>query len=140
MIWNVDYVKHPLCGDLEGPIPSPVPPDQIAFVMGSDGRTIDQRATIQTFGHPDGGYSTAQWIVPSGMTFLKSFRPIGASYSVFAYRKLYYFDTFFDGPDDFFSGDFEDKRKKSAALNETLGVFLRRKSKTAQMCEYHVTE
>ena len=59
---------------------------------------------------------------------------------VFPYRDLYYFDTFYDWGSPVVDGDFEDKRKGSSRLPNTLAVFLRKNGKTAPVCEYHVTE
>jgi len=111
--------------------------EHIALVVTPDESTIDQRKTIAIFGHPDGGYRVpTQFVQSAGFPpFMKSFRIIGGSYGIFEYRGLYYFDTFFDGDAD--EGDFEDRRKSDRGLEDTLGVFLRQRGTTRQVCEYH---
>jgi hypothetical protein len=140
LIWNTDHADGPYCGL------SAARSGQFAFVMTADGQTIDQAATIRTFGHPDGGHRTVPAPNrPQDPRFVKSLRVIGGSYGVFRYRDLYYFDTFFDADAVFGAlreGDFNDKRRESAdspVLAETLGVFLRMHGKTAQLCEYSVS-
>ncbi len=98
---------------------------QIAYVLESDGMRINEKRTRELFGHPSGGYRV------SAKEQLKAFRPIGRTIGIFKYRRLYYFDTFFDS-----SGDFDNRRQKDPGIGDTLGVFLNKGGATKQMCEY----
>jgi hypothetical protein len=138
LIWNLDNPEHPGCGGYQGRVPTQIRAGQFAFILTPDGTTIDQLGTEETFGHPDGGYVIPPAVRPPGVTFLRSFRPIGTSYGVIHYRTVYYFDTFFDGDERL--GDFEDKRKGKRALPDTLAVFQRSAGKTRQVCEYKVDD
>ena len=137
VIWNLDSVDYHECGSFN---PGPTRGQQIALVMSADGSTVDQARTIRIFGHPDGGYDAIAGM--SGLSgpirFLKSWRLLGNSYSAFRYRDLYYFDTFYDQFANL--GDFQNKRKGSSRLQDTLAVFLHRNGKTAPVCEYFVAE
>jgi hypothetical protein len=138
LIWNLDNPENPHCGGYEGRVPVLVRGGQIAFILTSDGQTIDQFASRESFGHPDGGYVIPPGLRPPGLTFLQAYRPIGNSYSVFEYRSLYYFDTFFDGDERL--GDFQDGRRGNPSLADTLAVFQRTEDRTQQVCEYRVKE
>jgi hypothetical protein len=135
LIWNEDTLQQPSCSH-------PGNGQQIAVVLTADGSRIDQAKTMEIFGHPDGGYYIPKELQiqegPYGVPFLKSFRIIGESYSIFEYRNLYYFDTFLNA--DVSQGDFKDERKGDPKLNDSLGVFLRQNHKTQQVCEFHVDE
>ena len=137
VIWNLDSVDYHECGDFR---PGPTRGQQVSLIMSADGSTVDQARTIRTFGHPDGGCDAIAGMagLSGPIRFLKSWRLLGNSYSVFRYRDLYYFDTFYD----LFAhlGDFQNKRKGSSRLQDTLAVFLHRSGKTAPVCEYFVTE
>ena len=140
LIWHLDDAVRPYCGL---PVQGDERIEQYAFVMSPDGSTIDQARTIQVFGHPDGGYAAVPGMqgLKGPSRFLKSLRLIGDSYSVFQYRDLYYFETFYDHESPVSAlGDLEDKRIGSAKLQDTLAVFLRKGGKTLPVCEYYVTE
>jgi hypothetical protein len=89
--------------------------------------------------------SVGRYLLPAGpiqgfhgpITFLKSLRLLGNSYSVFRYRDLYYFETFYDHDSEL--GDFHNQRKGSRILQDTLVVFLRHDHKAVPVCEYHMT-
>ena len=107
---------------------------QIPFVITNDNKWLDVAKTENIFSHPKGGYRfydkvERKWITSS------DFRPIGTSIGIFDYRGKYYFDTFFDS-----WGDFQGKRRNDPNISNTLGVFLNRDGKTAQICEYRMTE
>jgi len=53
--------------------------------------------------------------------------------SIFKYRGIFYFDTFFDGGG---WADFDGKRANLASLHNHLAVFLRQEGRTREICEY----
>ncbi|MHB8549234.1 MAG: hypothetical protein ACYDAZ_08745, partial [Thermoplasmataceae archaeon] len=102
---------------------------QVAFVLAPGNNRLDTGKTTEIFGHPGPKYRFANG------TRLTGFEPIGLSIGIFQYRGLYYFDTFFH-----WWGDFQDRRVNDPVLAHTLGVFLRRKGQTREVCEYHMTQ
>lgn len=143
IIWNLDSDSSPFCGRGERSELEQERSPQIPLVMTSDGSTIDQASTIRIFGHPDGGYVMVPGTVGRNgpVRFLKSYRVIGSSYGVFRYRKLYYFDTFYDAEVPSRElGDIHDQRRGSSSLLDTLAVFVRRDGKTFPICKYFVTQ
>jgi len=99
---------------------------QLAFIAGADTKTIDDERTLALFQHPHDGFPH------SGFQVL-GFIPIGSPISVFKYRDLTYFDTFFEG-----GGwpDFYGHRARLSTLDNHLAVFLHRNGATRQVCEY----
>lgn len=107
----------------------PLNQSQLAYVLALDNKRIDEAATQTIFGHPSGGYLVSDG--HGGHVMADDFRPIGDSLGIFEFEGLYYMDTFFDN-----WGDFSGNRKESPLISVTLGVFLRKNSKTQQVCEY----
>lgn len=140
LTWNTEDPRVECGNDVAGHTPSTEPRTlQVALVLTPDGATVDQAKTIAVFGHPHGGYTINATLRAMGyLEFVKSFRAIGDSYGIFKYQKLYYFDTFFDNAEG--PGDFQDRRKSDPSLRNHLGVFLRTRGRTHQICEYRVTE
>lgn len=104
---------------------------QLAFVLSPDSAHVDHDKTKAIFGHPTGGHS-----VPEPTPYLDTgpgYKALGNSMSVFQYQGKIYFDTFFEGDG---WADFEGKRANLKTLRNHLGVFLREKSATKQICEY----
>jgi hypothetical protein len=105
---------------------------QQIFVQSLTDDGLDDAKSSQLFGHPTRGLSAE---VPPDPILVNSpsFQPLGRSLSVFKYKGLVYFDTFFDGGG---WADFEGKRAKVPTLDNHLAVFLRKNSVTRQVCEY----
>lgn len=146
-IMDWDDPLAPACGVPGGHDVAPDRAGMIAFVLAPDGISIDQKRTIDIFGHPAGGRVGIPR--PDGSaTFLKSYRVIGHSYGLFKYRNKVYFDTFFD--DNYHdgeprsavyrTGDLDDRRKGDRSLKDTLGVFERNDGRSQQLCEYRVIQ
>jgi hypothetical protein len=111
-------------------------PDQIPFIVSSSGEGLDQSETTAVFGHPHNSMHL-RVLAPSGAVRefdWRYYRPMGASYGIFEYRNVFYFDTFFNSADGL--GDFHDARRHDTNLPYALGVFVREKGATRQICEY----
>jgi len=106
--------------------------NQLAYIVDFSAMRIDERRTKEIFGHPAGKYSIT---VDGKLVDLPGFLPVGLRIGIFKYRGLYYFDTFFDS-----YGDFQGLRQRDARIGSTLGVFLRSKGTTKQVCEYRWTK
>jgi hypothetical protein len=118
-VCGVDYANDPRGGFVE----------QRTLVLTPDSSRIDETATEDTFGHP--GRGDLGFIHGQQMRY-QGFVPIGPSISVFEFRDVYYFDTYFN-PD---FGDFYGKRRGDPELDDVLGVFVRQDGHTRQVCEY----
>jgi hypothetical protein len=90
---------------------------------------IDTAKTEKIFGHPSGGYKIHEGT--GAETVVQVFRPVGTALGIFKYDGVYYFDTFFDP-----WGDFRGLRRTYPWINSTLGVFIRDRSETRQVCEF----
>ena len=101
---------------------------QIAFVLARNNRRLDTGKTQEIFGHPGPHYRFDDG------TLFPGFEPIGTSIGIFEYRDRYYFETFFNG-----WGRNKPSQFVYPALTHTLGVFLRQRGKTREVCEYHMT-
>lgn len=97
---------------------------QVAFVLEDSQERIDEKRTMELFGHPSGGYP-----LPAGAKS-KQFRPMGKTLGIFKYKDIYYFDTFLE-----FS-ELERKPKGSPLLD----VFLRKNGMTRRVCEYRMNK
>lgn len=99
--------------------------EQIGLISSDpDTRTLDDARTLAVFGSPHGAA-----VVSGSLGFV----PVGSSISVFVYRSVTYFDTFFHGEG---WPDFYGNRARVPALDNHLAVFLRRDGVTRQICEY----
>lgn len=99
----------------------------IVLILEPDSLSVDEQKTKTLIGHPIGGYPK-----PDGKGFYDNrFRPVGNSMGIFRFKRITYFDTFFDG-----WGDFEGRRREDPNIWRTLGVFKREKGQTKQVCEY----
>jgi len=104
-------------------------PRQLPFVLQSNFEHIDEVKTAAVFS----GHGRPSWVadkpwVPQNSNF--PFRPLGRSIGIFEYRGTIYFDTFFD-----LSGDSEGARVNERKMENTLGVFVRERGSTRQVCE-----
>lgn len=104
-------------------------PRQLPLVLQLDHQSIDEERTAAIFS----GLGRPAWLegyswVPASSIF--PFRPLGRSIGIFEYRGIVYLDTFFD-----LSGDAQGKRAGQPNMENTLGVFVRKKQKTEQVCE-----
>jgi hypothetical protein len=103
---------------------------QLALVTTSDYMSLDEARTRALFGHPTGGLPVPH----TGSRFPAGrYLSIGSSMSIFEYKGLFYFDTFFWGNG---WADFEGKRTHSNTLLNHLAVFERKSAVTRQVCEY----
>jgi hypothetical protein len=109
---------------------------QIPFIVSSSRDRVDQSETIEVFGHPHSNLRL-RVLTPSGSVReadWRYYRPIGGSYGILEYRKVFYFDTFFNVGNGL--GDFNDARRKDPELPYVLGVFVRERGSTTEICEY----
>jgi hypothetical protein len=136
-IWNEDDRSHPSCLEYVGNTPTPSRSAQWGVILQPDNIGIDAERTKVVFGHPDGGILYRTGPQAKGPLRLDPvFRAIGSEVGIFVYRGVTYYDTFFRGDD---LGDFYDRRKNDKGLRNVLGVFVRKKNKTQQICEYDVS-
>jgi hypothetical protein len=99
---------------------------QLAFILEKDGVRIDEQRTHEIFGNSD-----TQHELPSG-----ALRELGSHVGIFNYRSTYYIDTFYNRH----WGDFRGQRRDQPALDDTLGVFLRKGGRTDRVCEIRMTQ
>ena len=136
VLWNLDNLDHPACNSTFGPIPFPHRSFQVALILSNDGRKIESARTNEVFGQPPAGTplpgDAEQHMNHEGYAHL------GNTYGVFEYRGVFYFDTFFDnGPHAL---EHIVNEGEPDILENTLGVFLRRGHRTAEICEYRVNQ
>jgi hypothetical protein len=103
---------------------------QLAFILNGPSNQVDEIATKRVFWRTDPAIFS---YTVDGKTRQKSIDlPVGQHMSIFKFKGLYYFDTFYD--DDGW-GDYLNKRQKDEGLENTLAVFLNLNGKTREMCE-----
>ena len=130
VVWSQES-GFPACGDRHQQTGPDVAPEgargsQLIIALNPQGSEVDEPKTANIFG--DHGKSNS----PDNLG-KSQFRPIGSSMSIFEYRGVYYFDTFFDG-----NGwpDFEGERTTEDLLKDHLAVFVHQRGATRQICEY----
>jgi hypothetical protein len=108
--------------------------EQLAYVIRGDGKTIDETRTRELFGNRWGG----KFVMgdASSVVLDPGFAPLANDLGFFEYNGLIYMEGFFSPT----YGDFEGKRRSDESLRSALGVFLREKGRTRQVCEYQVAE
>jgi hypothetical protein len=127
------------CGSLNGNDTYPEGGSYTANILDAKNQVIDEKRTEELFEHPIGNYPL--FTKNKFFGFADGFNYIGLSMGIFAYKNVYYFDTFFD-----YFGDFQGKRrdyfkniplKRKHPMTATLGVLQRKNGKTKQVCEYY---
>jgi hypothetical protein len=112
------------CGDTDSQTP------QLAFILDATQSSVDADATKRVFWRPKPAILSA---TVDGKLHRESIElPIGQHMSIFKFKGLYYFDTFFSNDG---WGDYRNGRTKDGSLENTLAVFLSRNGKTREMCE-----
>jgi hypothetical protein len=132
LVWGAQQT-YPPCGARNEKSPQGARGDQIILVVNEHGDQLDDQKTEALFESPTQGLSKTEYARQGGKNAGTAFQPIGSSMSVFQYRGLYYFDTFYTG-----NGwtDFQGRRETDKSLNSHLAVFLREHGVTRQVCEY----
>jgi hypothetical protein len=116
---HVLFYRDGRCGDIDAN-DNVLFPNTYALLMDKDYARLDEEGTRRVFGH------LHEW--PAAHT--NPFRYVGTQLGMFAFRGHTYFDSFFTT-----LGNFEGTRTDSASLRNTLGVFIREKNKTQEVCE-----
>jgi hypothetical protein len=103
---------------------------QLAFILDTPQSQVDQRVTKSVFWRAK---PAILGFTLNGELHRESVDlPIGRHMSIFKYKDLYYFDTFYS--DDGW-GDYQNRRRKDKTLEDTLAVFLNRNGETREICE-----
>lgn len=114
------------CGNIQPNSAYPERGMTLVFILSPDHLCVDETMTERLIGHPVGGYP-----LPDKKGIYGKFRPIGLFMGIFRYKNVTYFDTYFDG-----WGDLKGKRRNDPNISETLGVFMLKRGKLEQICEY----
>jgi hypothetical protein len=121
--WGVESSDF-ACGVLDRRSP------QLAFILNKSNGQVDEIASKRVFWRANP--PVVDYTVDDKRHEKSIDMPIGQHMSVFKFRNLYYFDTFYD--DDGW-GDYENKRRRTKGLEKILAVFLNQNGKTHEMCE-----
>lgn len=114
------------CGNIQPNSAYPERGTTVVFILSPDHLCVDETMTERLIGHPAGGYP-----LPNKKGFYRKFRPVGLSMGIFRYKNVTYFDTYFDS-----WGDLKGKRRNDPNISEILGVFMLKRGKMEQVCEY----
>ena len=113
-----DYADHPWT--------FPYVPQQ-AFIINSDGKTIDERLTRTIFGGPEESSPTRSLrrpkYIPGVAYHANPFRPLAESIGIFGYRGRYYIET-------------ENRSKTQDGPLPPVIVYLREHKSTAKLCTF----
>ena len=136
LVTNYDLRKNPECGNpSRGEFRSRG--SQQAVILTPDETHIDRPKTIGVFGRSKPVIRNAGLPVQNFVG--EMFWPIGQYVSIFKYRNLNYFDTFYDTRG---LGYFDGKSTKltDPKLNNTLAVLLNRRGQTEEICTYYLMD
>jgi hypothetical protein len=103
---------------------------QVAFILSAFQGQVDEVTTKRVFWRAKSEIHSNTINGKRQQQFID--RPIGWHMSIFEFKGLYYFDTFYE--DDGW-GDYQNNRRKDKTLKNTLAVFLNRHGVTREMCE-----